>query len=530
MLVITKASLKMNWWRELTKWLVRPELRDSVGIAEGKTFPTTRVVIMNYDIAHNFRRSIQRDWDCVIIDEAHLLANPKTRRAKSIIGYKPKKSESPALADSGIPAKYRLALTGTPIENNLQELWTVLWWLDREKFPSKWRLLKMAGCQYVPGSGSTGPSGEGLDRLQRFLRENVMVRRLKSEVLKELPPKTRTITEFPRDGFEDLIREERSLWDASEDERTAAQAEAELAKAADDEEGYKQAVAKLRHVGGIAFNEMASVRKATAVRKVPLVIEQIRVRLDEVKKVLVFAHHHEVLEFIHAAFPGESVMVYGKHDQSDRDRSVQRFMKDPACRIFAGSIRACGEGLNLTAATHVMFAESDWTPSKMAQAEDRAHRIGQRDNVTVEVCVVDGTIDAQMVKTCVEKADFADKALDVALRERAVCEEVVDAVPKWKPLARREDFENVVDVAEPDREAIHRGLGMLAGMCDGARKLDGAGFNKVDAIIGRQLASLPFLSPRQTILGAKLVQRYKRQLGDDAEKVANAILEQRTGK
>ena len=165
-LVITKAGLKLNWLRELRRWLINPTLRDSVGIADGKVFPTTRVVIANYDIAHVWPKSLARMWDVVIVDESHLLKNPATRRAKAICGYKPKRSENPSLARSGIPAKRKVALTGTPIENRLEELWTVLWWLDPARFPSKWKLLKLAGITYSD-AGASGPTDRGMGALQR---------------------------------------------------------------------------------------------------------------------------------------------------------------------------------------------------------------------------------------------------------------------------------------------------------------------------------------------------------------------------
>ena len=159
----------------------------------------------------------------------------------------------------------------------------------------------------------------------------------------------------------------------------------------------------------------------------------------------------------------------------------------------------------------------------MVQCEDRAHRIGQRDTVTVEVCVANGTLDAQMAKTCLEKADLADKALDADMAEEM---KTVPALHRHAPLTRKEDFD--VMVTKEQADAIRHHLQVLSAFCDGARRLDGTGFSKVDAIIGRRLASLPYLTARQTVLGAKLVQRYRRQLGSDAETIAAQILNQRT--
>lgn len=857
-LIITKASLKMNWFREATKWLVNRDL--TIGIAGDGVFPSTDVVIINYDICAKFQHALwEREWDVTICDEVHLCKNRKAKRTKAIFGYKPGKNESVELASSGIPSRYKLALSGTPIENNIEEMWTVLWWLNREEFPSRWKLLSLAGCKSAPGM-QTGPTDIGLERLQEFLRRTVMIRRLKKDVLTELPPKTRIVTEFDGSGMEHLIDQEREIWDQCEADRIEAQAAVEVARASDDPEAYKSAVAKLRETQSIAFTEMARVRRETAEAKVPKTIAHIRERLDEVGKMIVFAHHTECLESFAQAFGSLGVLVHGGTSLPDRDARVNRFQTDPSCRLFFGSIRATGEGLNLTAANYVLFHEFDWVPSKMVQCEDRCiaegqnvltpngwrpiesivigdyvinrfshaakvldkwergatemmvefavegwpepiictathrvrsngtwveagtlrpgnaiempesiafdkplasvpfdhecrnandfighhggvisngrlvkapdvveltdqalfvlgyyagdgfssidpskgrfvsfsgnkttkvealaqceawaesvgmhvgryeskdgqaveiraysvewanwftlhfgkgavnkrlpqfvlsltkeqrekvlegliasdgyvrdnrreyvtmskglaaqvaglmmasghkpcvtrkseasgsayvvaytigvqkgllvesitfrhprrtkgkrervfdltiegdpsfivgtavvhncHRIGQQDNVTVEVCIVDGTIDARMAKVCVSKADLAESALD-SLAAKQEVEEPAPVVTDWKPLATARELKSTALLVTPQmRAAVHAGLSMLAGVCDGARKIDGAGFNKLDSAIGKKLAMTPvqFLSDRQIVLGAKLVNKYRRQL------------------
>jgi len=528
-LIITKASLKMNWFREATKWLVNKKL--TIGIAGNGVFPSTDVVIINYDICAKFQHALwEREWDVTIIDECHQIKNRKAKRTKAIVGYKPGRNEPVELASTGIPSKNRLALTGTPIENNLEEMWTVLWWLNRDDFPSRWKLLSLAGCKSAPGM-QTGPTDIGLERLQEFLRRTVMIRRLKKDVLTELPAKTRIVTEFDSEGMGHLIDQEREIWDQCEADRIEAQAEVEVARASDDPEAYKAAVAKLRETQSIAFTEMARVRRETAEAKVPKTIAHIRERLDEVGTMIVFAHHTACLESFAQAFGNLSVLVHGGTSLPERDARVNRFMTDPSCRLFFGSIRATGEGLNLTAANYVLFHEFDWVPSKMVQCEDRAHRIGQNDNVTVEVCVVDGTIDARMAKVCVAKADLAESALDSLAAKREV-EEPAPVVTDWKPLATARELKSTALLVTSEmRAAVHAGLSMLAGVCDGARKLDGAGFNKLDSAIGKKLALTPvqFLSDRQIVLGAKLVNKYRRQLPEDIVTEATKVFGDKKG-
>jgi SWI/SNF-related matrix-associated actin-dependent regulator 1 of chromatin subfamily A len=108
------------------------------------------------------------------------------------------------------------------------------------------------------------------------------------------------------------------------------------------------------------------------------------------------------------------VTATGETPVAERQNAIDRFQND-AVHVFLGSIQACGTGITLTAASHVIFVEFDWTPSRMTQAEDRCHRIGQRDIVFVQHLVVDGSIDAQLAKVLVRKQDIIDAILDTKI-------------------------------------------------------------------------------------------------------------------
>jgi hypothetical protein len=196
-----------------------------------------------------------------------------------------------------------------------------------------------------------------------------------------------------------------------------------------------------------------------------------------------------------------------------RQANVDRFQTDPTCKVFIGGILAAGVGITLTAASQVVFAELDWVPGNVTQAEDRCHRIGQRDMVNVQHLVLEGSIDARMAAVLVDKQEVLAAALDT---ERAEVEPVIAPV-KEKPAATDRLTRPVIEkeavlMTEERKVAILQGLQMLAGMCDGARELDGSGFNKLDTRIGQQLAYQDTLTDRQAVLGAKLVNRYRRQL------------------
>ena len=502
-LIITRATLKTNWHREATKWLVRPL---TVGIADSKCFPSTDVVILNYDIAHKFQSKLEFMWDMVILDESHAIKNPKSRRSKAIVGYRPSRKELAAGVQSmsGIPARYRLALSGTPIENCISEIFTVINYLAPDKFPSRWKFES----QWFTGSNNgfgwqLGPT-KNLDGLQKTLRESVMIRRLKSEVLVDLPPKTRIIVNLDAKGMEHIIKAEREVEQKHERTLIESQADYEMAKCKTDDE-FKSAIENLRKRNGIAFTEMAKVRHEDALAKLPKVIPEIEADIEERgnAKILIAAHHSDVIAQLHKAFP-RSVILTGEMKLEDRQRSVDQFQSDPKCGPFIGSIRAAGEGITLTAANQVCFVEEDWVPGKITQFEDRCHRIGQRDNVLVKHFVVAGTMDANMAAACVAKQNEADAALD----DKPDMDEP-QLVRKWKPLATRRQIEieaSVVTVEQADAcwqcvAELHR-----LKACE-----------SVEALVCERLAGMVRLDTKHAVLARKLCLRHRDLL--DARKM-----------
>ena len=495
-LVVTKASLKIQWHRELSTWLTR---KMTVGIADSKCFPSTDVVIINWDIVGKFSKCQEFMWDVVILDEAHYAKNRKAKRTRAVVGYKPSKKElaEGVQSQSGIPAHRRLALSGTPLENCVMELFPVLNYLAPDKFPSRW---KFESQFFYGGNNGFGWKTEGVkdwDKLQRYLRETCVLRRLKKDVLTDLPPKTRIIVSLGTEGMEQVLKEERDVQARHDRTLVEAQADYELAKCVEDDE-FKKAIGNLRQRCAVAFDEMAAVRHKDALAKVPLVIEEIEADIEERgnAKSLVFAHHADVLAKLHAHFPKSVLYSGAEQDQSKRQALVDKFQRDPHCGPFFGSIRAAGEGLNLTAASLVGFAEEDWVPSKMLQCEDRAHRIGQRDNVLVKHWVVPGTMDANMAAACVSKQNEADAALD----DKPELDEP-QLVRKWKPLATRRQIEieaSVVTVEQAD--ACWQCVAELSNLrvCDG-----------VEAVICQQLSSMTRLDNRHAVLARKLSLRHR---------------------
>lgn len=494
-LIVCPASLRINWLREWKRWTTLPY---AVEIANG-SFPESPVVIVNYDILAKHAAALRaRSWGVIIYDESHYLKNPKAARTRAALGDK----ENPA-----IPAERVLYLTGTPILNRPIELYPILK-AARNPLAGSWKYFATRYCAgHQDGYGWRVDGASNLDELQDRLRETIMIRRLKADVLTELPPKRRALLVI--DGDTAIIRREQAAW--AEQEERLEQVRLRIATAATDAE-YAAAIEDFRSASTAAFTEMSKIRHETAIAKLPLVVEHVKEVLESVQKVVVFAHHHDVIDGLVGALEG-AVKLDGTMSQEARQEAVDRFQFDPNTRVFVGSIKAAGVGLTLTAASHVIFAELDWVPANITQAEDRCHRIGQHDSVLVEHIVLRDSLDQRIADAIISKQDVSDRALD---REHETEIEPMDIPTIPEPKRSVEIPATVNPVFDPEEVArIHHGLRILAGFCDGARSIDGMGFSRLDARIGHELAALQTLSPRQAAIGKRLCHKYRKQLSGE---------------
>ena len=504
-LIVCPATLKIMWTRAIETWATR---KFTTGIAEGKFFPPTQIVVINYDILSKHHDALRaKEWDLVIVDEAHACKNMKSLRKKHLFGHKAKKD---AETITPVPAKRRLCMTGTAITNRPIELFPILNYLDPIAWPSFFSYAIKFCAAHKNGFGwdFSGSSNENL--LQERLRTTLMIRRMKEEVLTDLPPKLRQIIELPSDGMSCVARE-MEHYQQHEAELDDLKAKVVIASASDNPEEYTAAVEALRKGTQARFDEMAKLRYDTAMAAVPQVIEHLREALESAK-VICFAHHRDVVSTIKAEFPNAAVVVGGMKGE-DKQAEVDRFQNDPACTLFIGSMEACKEGLTLTAATIEVFAEQSWVPGVIDQCEARAHRIGQKNSVLVQHLVLSGSLGATMARRCVEKQEVIDAVCDDELTFAVVDQPTSVSIKNSTSNhveATKKEFEKYVYAGMPTK-AIHLGLKILAGVCDGAASWDGAGFNKIDSSIGKSFASQGYLSPKQSVIGAKLCNKYRGQ-------------------
>lgn len=469
-LVVCPASLCINWQREIEKWW--PAVRGQVQILTEGVDPQARIVILNYEkaVGRSARAIATRasllesSWDLAIFDEAHMLKNPTAQRTRFFLGDI-HRGELRAHGVAQLTERF-VILTGTPIQNNVRESITLLTAIGAigeggvAETESKFLFRYCGAAKKWTGRKEvwTFQGGTHLAELQAKLRTGFMVRRLKADVAKELPPKLRSVVVFDRPKTLDALDE--------------------AAVSFEDDTMLLNGVT-------VAFEELSAYRAQLAGFKLAPVKAHVADLLEGGRKILVFCHHQAMLDGLQAAFGKSAIRIDGSTPLATRQDLVDRYQTDDQCRVALLSTHAAGVGLTLTAADMVVFAEADWNPSWCVQAEDRAHRIGQAaESVTVQYLTLDGTLDARVFQTMVGKMDVADRALDRRVVAEAAPEspEAAPESPEVAPTARKECVRGEEYVITEDRKAAAvEGLLYLSGRCDGAITEDGIGFNGRDA-------------------------------------------------
>lgn len=515
-LVICPASVKLNWEREAKRWLVRPFETLVLSGTTPSPIPHPQgglFVVINYDIVAAWEEELRRHvWDLMVLDEAHYVKDPKAKRTRAILGPK---------ARNPIPARKRVALTGTPIVNRPVELWPILAWLDYRAWGNFWGYVKRYCNAHYNGYGWDFRGASNLEELRARLRP-YMLRREKAEVLKDLPEKIREIIVLPRNGLSSLVEEEWAVWNKYQGRLASLREEAERARRAKDKDELARILAEIRAVSQVAFSAMSTIRARLAEAKAPKVAAFVKDLLEEKQKVVVFAHHRAVLEYLQKDL-GEyrPVLVWGGMSAQARQAAVDAFQNGDA-RVFLGSITAAAEGITLTASDTLVFAELDWRPGKMLQAEDRVHRIGQDRGVLIYYLVIEDSLEARMANVIASKMEVIRKAVEDNGEVPLLLEEVAEEPKKAAHTSNGKGIR-----LTPEEEALVReALQIVAGYDpDKARARNGVGFSKFDGELGHELAKAPHYSPRQALVALRLARKYRRQLPPDLAEEVVALAE-----
>lgn len=460
-LVICPASLKLNWRNELRRWLARPM---SIAVVEGTADISADILIINYDVVKKYKAALQDcEFDLVVCDEAHNLKNAGAQRTANVLGgYRPATKEERAsqnVEKKVVPrlrSKFWLLLTGTPILNRPCELWTTLKLLDPKGLASDWMHFHKRYCNAKSNGFGWDISGaSNQEELQQRLRETCMIRRLKTDVLTELPEKRRSIIPLEAAAKakklvqkESDLEEKRKLLEMKVQERQSKLKAGEALPSGD-----AALVAEMHAEIGETIDEMTELRKKLALLKAEE-CKDLLIDAAESEPVLIFTHHHEATDLTVANLRGAGLRV-GKIDGRDsveqRQIVVDAFQAGELDAAVLG-IKAAGVGLTLTRSSHVIFLELDWTPGIMQQAEDRAHRHGQKNAVQVDYLVYDNSMDAHLAKMLIAKETAISSALDNTKAPEETIEEKMEA---WEADVCRKTVayqKSVRDKARRDKE------------------------------------------------------------------------------
>lgn len=538
-LIVCPASLKLNWKREFERWITDNGQVYNVSIVDSdKPWPERAdVCIINWDIlgkAHSIispngkkitcrNRScpechgtgvvlrfpqLNGPWDLIIGDEIHAIKSYKSCRCRAF---------------TRLSSPRKIGLSGTPILNRPIELQTTLAWLDKSMWGNRWSYAKRY-CALTTNRFGTDMSGaSNLDELNYKLRSSgTMIRRLKADVLKELPPKVHQVIELPVNGSADLVENEWTAYRKVESVLSGLRVAMQLAKTAETDSEYHAAIEALKKGEAAAFKDMSLARKAVAMAKLPYVCTHINEIMedDEDKKIVCFGHHLEFISSLCKMVQWLNPVEYvGDTPLVKRQEYVDRFQKDPACRLFVGGILPAGVGITLTASSHVVLAEFDWRPAMVEQAIDRTHRIGQTESVLAQYMVLAGSLDSYMAKTIIKKQAIISAALDAESKPPEDAEVSVSAEENASPIAavtRKEIIEKSVVLTPEDTQVVLAALRCITALdLDFAATKNAVGWSKNDVEIGHSLSKRDYLTPRQSVIGLKLANKYRKQLPED---------------
>lgn len=389
LLIICPSSLRLNWKEELLRWLEDDLVEDEIRVLmTGKDIdmPLLRVNIVSYDLMRKVPPNFVRRCQFIIADESHYLKSTTAQRSKAI---------TPLLKS----AKRALLLSGTPALSRPVELFPQINAISPILFPQYQEYVERYCAAHVGRFGYDVSGASNLDELHTLLRGSLLIRRKKEEVLTQLPEKQRQVLW--------VQTKPKIMKDVAKATAKLERAKANVRNASDD-----RRAAILQNEVKAAQNELYTL---SGMAKLDSVKEFCKDTAETGCKFIVFVHHNEVMEalddYVSKKLKLGLIRIDGGTSQGSRQMLCRKFQEEEKCRVALLSITAAGVGLTLTRASVVLFAELYWNPGSLLQAEDRAHRIGQRDCVLVKYLLARRTIDESMWSTVRRKLTVVGQSL-----------------------------------------------------------------------------------------------------------------------
>lgn len=378
--VIAPKSVVVNWKNEIEKWGGTATIINSK--TDFQDLPHVQYYVLNYDIVNKKLEVLTRlPYQAIILDEIHYAKNYKAQRSKAVSYLIENKYDKSTKTNPLIV----IGLSGTPILNHGTEIHQIAKLID--PYCLGFSFFTFANRYCVPATfGGYELDHTKIGELNERLK-TIMLRRRKEEVLKDLPQKTRSDVEV-----------------CIEQDKYLAELRAKI----------KELKEKYQDDRQIILGLMAVERRITGILKAEKAVEFILDRLAETdEKIVVFAHHKEVIKKLseRLAEEGYANTIYtGDMTDTERQKAIDDFRDKN--RVVIISVHAGGTGINLQFASYVVFVELDWSPSQLQQAEDRCHRIGQLNNVTVYYLFAKNTIDENITTSVIRKMGVINAMID----------------------------------------------------------------------------------------------------------------------
>ncbi len=391
-LVVCPTSVLPNWASELQRF--RPSLKVSTYHGPGRTLDESAdVTLTTYSILRLDAAVLSgRTWDAVVLDEAQAIKNPESQVARAAFGLK---------------ANFRLALSGTPLENRLEELWSLMHYTNPGLLGGRRQFDEKVARPIADGQTAAA------EQLRRRLRPFIL-RRLKRDVAPELPPRTESVMHVSLD------ERERAVYDAV----MAATRKEVVALLNEGGSVIKALEALLRLRQAACHPALVPGQQANTSSKVQTLVEALSTAVSDGHKALVFSQWTSLLDLIETPLKGAGI-TFERLDGSTPNRGevTARFQGADGAPVMLMSLKAGGTGLNLTAADHVFLMDPWWNPQVEAQAADRAHRIGQERPVMVYRLVSQGTVEERILGLQEKKRALFEAALSEAAAATAITRE-----------------------------------------------------------------------------------------------------------
>jgi SNF2 family DNA or RNA helicase len=408
--VVCPPNLVLNWQKEYEKWL--PE-RKVVTVTDRKTFPEHKdfdVLVIGYSNINHWQKQI-KDFRSFVFDESHYIKSPTSQRTKAAI----------KIARTAPRQGIVLCLTGTPVTNRPAEYASQLDVLGKlNTFGGLWGFYRRYCGAYRDRFGQWNISGNSnLDELNEKLRGNCYIRRTKDQVLKDLPPvrHANIIVAGSPTQMAEYRKAERDIVEYLVER--AKQIALELGTSP----GSAAVVAKIKAEANEHLVRISVLRRLAAKAKMDSVVEFIESHKEAGLKVVVAAHHRDVVDEIANKFGG--LKIQGGMLVEEVEAAKSRFQEEPTedAPVIVLSIQAAKTGHTLTASQDVLFVELPWTPADVDQTYSRCHRLGQKGSVTATYLLCEGTVDEEIYDLISRKRGVVNAATDggaVGKREDSV--------------------------------------------------------------------------------------------------------------